>query len=313
MDVSAETADLVVKESLQATESAAKLLGSGVKNVAALLLAIAKDNYKVVGKTNSKRLARDPAPAEVIRIKKEDMGQFQKLAKEFGVLFFFAQKKGNKSGYVNVVSTQNYAAQLNAVMEAMGYALAAELITEGSLNVFAHPGNVDMNNRLTVLDLYEMGEQLRPTALVVTLEAIQNRVMENRKKGKYTWVFIDEAYLFFKFYYSGEFLYRAWKRFRKYAGIMTAATQNVEECLRSETARLMLANSEFLLLFNQAATDRAELAKLLHISDTQLGYITNAEPGHGLLRIGGSLVPFSNTIPRDTELYRLLSTTPGEK
>ena len=121
MDVSAETADLVVKESLQATESAAKLLGSGVKNVAALLLAIAKDNYKVVGKTNSKRLARDPAPAEVIRIKKEDMGQFQKLAKEFGVLFFFAQKKGNKSGYVNVVSTQNYAAQLNAVMEAMGY------------------------------------------------------------------------------------------------------------------------------------------------------------------------------------------------
>ena len=89
--------------------------------MAALLLAIAKDNYKVVGKTNSKRLARDPAPAEVIRIKKEDMGQFQKLAKEFGVLFFFAQKKGNKSGYVNVVSTQNYAAQLNAVMEAMGY------------------------------------------------------------------------------------------------------------------------------------------------------------------------------------------------
>ena len=197
--------------------------------------------------------------------------------------------------------------------EAREIALAAELITEGSLNVFAHPGNVDMNNRITVLDLYEMGEQLRPTALVVTLEAIQNRVMENRKKGKYTWVFIDEAYLFFKFYYSGEFLYRAWKRFRKYAGIMTAATQNVEECLRSETARLMLANSEFLLLFNQAATDRAELAKLLHISDTQMGYITNAEPGHGLLRIGGSLVPFSNTIPRDTELYRLMSTTPGEK
>ena len=121
MDVSAEAADLVVKESLQATESAAKLLGSGVKNVAALLLALARDDYKVVGKTNSKRLARDPAPAEVIRIKKEDMGKFQKLAKEFGVLFFFAQKKGNESGYVNVVSSQNYVPQLNAVMEALGY------------------------------------------------------------------------------------------------------------------------------------------------------------------------------------------------
>ena len=197
--------------------------------------------------------------------------------------------------------------------EAREIALAAELITEGSLNVFAHPGNVNMDSRIVVLDLYEMGEQLRPTALVVTLEAIQNRVMENRKKGKYTWVFLDEVYLYFKYHYSGEFLYRAWKRFRKYAAPMTAATQNIEECLKSETARLMLANSEFLLLFNQAATDRAELAKLLHISDTQMGYITNAEAGHGLLRIGGALVPFSNTIPKDTELYKLMSTTPGEK
>lgn len=197
--------------------------------------------------------------------------------------------------------------------EAREIALAAELITEGSLNVFAHPGNVDMSNRLVVLDLYEMGEQLRPTALVVTLEAIQNRVMENRKKGKYTWVFLDEVYLYFKYHYSGEFLYRAWKRFRKYAGIMTAATQNVEECLKSETARLMLANSEFLLLFNQAATDQAELSRLLHISDTQMGYVTNAEPGHGLLRYGGIIVPFANIIPKDTEIYRLMSTTPGQE
>lgn len=126
MDVSAEAADLVVKESLQATESAAKLLGSGMKNVAALLLALARDDYKVVGKTNSKRLARDPTPAEVIRIKKEDMGKFQKLAKEFGVLFFFAQKKGNESGYINVVSSQNYIPQLNAVMEAMGYPITQQ-------------------------------------------------------------------------------------------------------------------------------------------------------------------------------------------
>ena len=83
-------------------------------------------------------------------------------------------------------------------------------------------------------------------------------------------------------------------------------------CQKSETARLMFANSEFLLLFNQAATDRAELSKLLHISDTQLSYITNAEAGHGLLRMGGSIVPFVNTIPRDTELYKLMTTTPGE-
>ena len=192
-------------------------------------------------------------------------------------------------------------------------ALASEIIVEGTLNVFAHPTNVDMGSRIISIDLYEMGEQLRPTALVVTLEAIQNRVMENRKRGKYTWVFIDEVYLFFKYHYSAQFLYKAWKRFRKYAAPMTAATQNVEECLRSETARLMFANSEFLVLLNQAATDRAELAKLLHISEAQMRYITNSAPGSGLIRMGGIIVPFVNTIPRDTALYRLMSTTPGEE
>ena len=196
--------------------------------------------------------------------------------------------------------------------EAREIALAAELITEGSLNVFAHPTNVNMDSRIISLDLYEMGEQLRPTALVVALEAIQNRVAENRKKGKFTWVFIDEVYLYFKYHYSGEVLYRAWKRWRKFGGILTAATQNVEECLRSETARLMLANSEFLMLFNQAATDRLELGQLLHLSETQMSYVENADPGHGLLRMGGSLVPFANTIPKDTELYKLMTTTPGE-
>ena len=94
---------------------------------------------------------------------------------------------------------------------------------------------------------------------------------------------------------------------------MTGATQNVEECLRSETARLMFANSEFLILLNQAATDRAELAKLLNISQSQMGHITNAPAGHGLLRVGGSIVPFANDFPKDGELYRLWSTTPEEK
>jgi len=121
MDVSAEAADVVVRESLQATEAAAKLTLEGVKNVAALLLAIAKQDMKVVGQTTAKRLARDPAPAVVIPIKAEDKAQFQKLAKEFGVLYFFAQKKGNDNGMLNVVSNENYAALLNAIMQQLGY------------------------------------------------------------------------------------------------------------------------------------------------------------------------------------------------
>ena len=121
MDVSAEAADVVVRESLQATEAAAKLTLEGMKNVAALLLAIAKQDMKVVGQTTAKRLARDPAPAVVIPIKAEDKTKFQKLAKEFGVLYFFAQKKGNDNGMLNVVSNENYAALLNAIMQQLGY------------------------------------------------------------------------------------------------------------------------------------------------------------------------------------------------
>ena len=121
MDVSAEAAEVVVRESLQATEAAAKLTLEGVKNVAALLLAIAKQDMKVVGQTTAKRLARDPAPAVVIPIKAEDKAKFQKLAKEFGVLYFFAQKKGNDNGMLNVVSNENYAALLNAIMQQLGY------------------------------------------------------------------------------------------------------------------------------------------------------------------------------------------------
>ncbi|MDY5942750.1 MAG: DUF3846 domain-containing protein [Oscillospiraceae bacterium] len=197
--------------------------------------------------------------------------------------------------------------------EAQELALASELFVEGSLNMFAHETNFDIDNRIVCFDLYEMGEQLKPTALNVVLETIQNRVAANRLAGRYTWVFVDEVYLFFKYYYSAQFLYKCWKRFRKYAAAMTAATQNIEECLRSETARLMLANSEFLILLNQAATDRAELAKLLHISETQMSHVTNVEAGHGLMRIGSSIIPFVNEFPRNGALYSLMTTTPNEK
>lgn len=121
MDVSGETADLLIREGVQATEGALKLTGACLKNVAALLIAIARQDHKVVGKASSKRLARDPAPAEVVQIRKEDIPRFQKLAKQYGILYFFVHKKGNEHGMTNIVSNQNYAAQLNAAMEELGY------------------------------------------------------------------------------------------------------------------------------------------------------------------------------------------------
>lgn len=202
-------------------------------------------------------------------------------------------------------------------------ALALELFTTGSLNVFAHQTNIDTFNRITCYDIQDLGENLKPIGLLVMLDSIINRVIRNRQQGRYTHVYIDEIYLFFASpgvggksainNYSSEFLYKCWKRFRKYYATLTGITQNVEECLLSDTARLMFANSEFLVLLNQAPTDRAELAKLLGASDTQMDYVSDAPAGHGLIKVGSCLVPFINELPRDTELYRLMTTKPGEQ
>lgn len=142
--------------------------------------------------------------------------------------------------------------------------------------------------------------------------SIFNRVTANRAKGKKTYIFIDEIYLLFQYEYSANFLEVLWKRVRKYGAYATGITQNVEDLLRSPTARTMLANSELVVMLNQAATDRIQLAELLGISDEELRYITNSEVGHGLLKIGSSIVPFENKFPKNS-LYKLMSTKPGEE
>lgn len=197
--------------------------------------------------------------------------------------------------------------------EAHDLALSLELFATGSLDAFSHQSNVNVNNRIACYDILELGDQMKSIGLLIMLDNIMNRVMANRKKGKYTRVYIDEAHLFFKNPYSAEFLLKAWKRFRKYGGLLTGITQNIEDCLKNDTARGMLANSEFLLMLNQAPSDRIELAGLLNISETQMGYITNAPAGHGLIKVGGSIVPFANDFPADTQLYKLMSTSPGEE
>lgn len=196
--------------------------------------------------------------------------------------------------------------------EGRDLALACELYTTGSLNVFAHPTNVDTTARILCYDIRELDEQLRPVGMVVTLDAIFNRVIRNWKEGRRTWIVADEFYILFRYEFSGEFFYRLFKRMRKYNAFITAISQNVDEILRSDTARLMLANSELLVMLNQSGTDREELARLLHISKTQLSYITNVPAGHGLIRCGGVMIPFENHFPQNTKLYRLMTTKPDE-
>ena len=196
--------------------------------------------------------------------------------------------------------------------EAQSLALELELFTRGSLNTFARQTNVDTSNRLICYDILELGEQLRAIGMLVILDSILNRITENRQKGKQTFVFIDEIYILFMHEYSAQFLYKLWKRVRKYGAYCTGITQNVLDLLQSHTARTMLSNSEFIVMLNQAATDRIELARLLNISDLQLSYITNVDAGHGLIKVGSSLVPFENKFPKNTKLYKLMTTKPGE-
>lgn len=194
--------------------------------------------------------------------------------------------------------------------EAKEIALAIELFVNGSLNTFAKETNVDTKNSLICYDILDLGKQLLPIGMLVVLDSILNRITANRAKGKNTYIFIDEIYLLFQHEYSANFLFTLWKRVRKYGAYCTGITQNVEDMLQSHTARTMLANSELIVMLNQASTDRLELAKLLNISDLQMSYITNVNAGEGLIKIGSSLIPFVNKFPKNTELYKLMTTKP---
>ena len=196
--------------------------------------------------------------------------------------------------------------------EAKQIALSLELYTTGSLDIFGKQSNVNLDKRVVVFDIHGLGAQLKPTGLLVITDTMLNRVTLNWKRGKRTHVFIDEFHVVFENEFSAQFFNSAWRQFRKRNAYPTAITQNVEYLLDSVQASTMLSNSEFVVMLNQAASDREELAKLLNISNEQMSYITNADPGCGLIKYGGSLVPFVNRFPKDTKLYQLMTTRPGE-
>ncbi len=191
-------------------------------------------------------------------------------------------------------------------------ALAMELYTTGSLDIFGGESTVDFNKRMMVFDIHELGEQLKPTGLLVITDTILNRVAENRKKGKRTHIIIDEFHLVFSNEHSANFFDSAWRQFRKYGGYPVAISQNISKLLDDIRASTMVANSEFVVSFNQSAIDREKLKVLLNLSQEHLAYITNAQPGCGVLRYGAATVPFKNVFPQDTMLYKLMTTKLGE-
>lgn len=196
--------------------------------------------------------------------------------------------------------------------QAARIALCLELFTEGSLSIFGREGNVRTDRRVLVFDIHALGPQLKPIALLVITDAMLNRVNENFRRGRRTHVLLDEFHVVFENEYSASFFASAWRQFRKRNACPTAVTQNVEYLLDSVKARTMLSNSEFVIMLNQAASDREKLRELFQISPEEMKYITNVRPGDGLIRYGASLVPFENPFPHGSELYRLMTTKPGE-
>ena len=221
-------------------------------------------------------------------------------------------RESKEMGTVPTLTTLREKLLAQPEREAKQIALALELYTTGSLDIFGKQSNVDLSKRIIVFDISGLGAQLKPTGLLVITDMILNRVSVNWKNGQRTHVFLDEFHVVFENEYSAQFFNSAWRQFRKRNAYPTAITQNVEYLLDSVQASTMLSNSEFIVMLNQAASDREKLAGLLSISNEQLSYITNADPGSGLIRYGGSLVPFVNKWPKNTETYRLMTTRPGE-
>lgn len=184
--------------------------------------------------------------------------------------------------------------------------------TQGSMNVFAHKTNVYIDNRLVVFNVRDLGGQLQQIGLIIVFDFIWNRMVENKNKGIRTYCYCDEIHVMFKSYYSADYLNQLYKRGRKYGLVITGLTQDVEDLLQSEKAKGMISNSDFIMMLNQSSENLKILAKMLNISETQMGYVTGADAGSGLLFAEKVIVPFVDRFPEESYLYKLMSTKFGE-
>lgn len=187
------------------------------------------------------------------------------------------------------------------------------LYVHGSMNVFSNPSNVNINKRIVVYNIKELGKNLQTLGMMIVLENLWDRVAKNRSRNIGTRIYIDEMYLLFKSEQSANFFYELYKRARKWGGVPTGITQNVEDLLRSDLARTMLSNTQFVVMLSQNATDREQLSRLLRISDDTMNYVTNASPGSGLLYADEyGIIPFENKFPTNTHIYDIITTKFGE-
>ena len=196
--------------------------------------------------------------------------------------------------------------------EAQHLATALEIYVNGSLNVFNHRTNVDVKSRLVCYDIKELGKQLKKIGMLIVQDQVWGRVTKNRAEHKSTRFYIDEMHLLLKEEQTAAYTVEIWKRFRKWGGIPTGLTQNIKDLLASREIENIFENSDFIYMLNQANGDRQILAKQLNISPHQLSYVTNSNAGEGLIFYGNVIIPFVDHFPKDTELYRIMTTRPED-
>ena len=196
--------------------------------------------------------------------------------------------------------------------EARHVATALEIYVKGSLNLFNHRTNVDIDNRLVCYDIKELGKQMKKLGMLVVQDQVWGRVTKNRSSGKATRYYMDEFHLLLREEQTAAYSVEIWKRFRKWGGIPTGITQNVKDLLSSREVENIFENSDFVLMLNQASGDRQILAKQLNISPHQLSYVTHSGAGEGLLFYGNVILPFVDRFPQDTELFKIMTTRPSD-
>ena len=196
--------------------------------------------------------------------------------------------------------------------QAQRIATALEIYVNGSLKVFNHQTNVQLDNRIVCFDIKDLGKQLKKLGMLIVQDQVWNRVTINRSAHKSTRYYIDEFHLLLKEEQTAAYSVEIWKRFRKWGGIPTGITQNVKDLLASREIENIFENSDFIYMLNQAAGDRQILAKQLNISPYQLSYVTNSGEGEGLLFYGSTIIPFKDKFDKSLKLYTLMTTKPEE-
>lgn len=211
-----------------------------------------------------------------------------------------------------ILSDLYHALEEQEEKEAQHIRAALEIYVTGSLNVFNHRTNVELNNRLVCFDIKELGKQLKKLGMLVVQDQVWNRVTVNRAEKRSTRYYMDEFHLLLKEEQTAAYSVEIWKRFRKWGGIPTGITQNVKDLLSSREVENIFENSDFIYMLSQASGDRQILSKQLNISTHQLSYVTHSGEGEGLLFYGNVILPFADKFPKDTELYRIMTTKPNE-